>query len=201
MVHGMKIGNWRYSDPMELKEKMFNFFRNHYSCSSGKWKMDMALNFKRLNEEDAAKLEFPFSLEEIKEAAWSCDENKAPGLDEFNLYFFKKYWKIVQKDLFEMMGKFYLTRKLERNINSSFIALLSKNENSNDIFEFRPICLVSSLYKIVEKALSRRLRDVINAIVRDTQCTFIKDRQIFDGILITNGVIHSIKKKDGIGLF
>ncbi|KAH1064475.1 hypothetical protein J1N35_029462 [Gossypium stocksii] len=118
----------------------------------------------RLNEVEALKLDMPFSMEEIKETVWSCDENKASGLDRFNLCFFRKCWKIVQKDLFEMMAEFYKTSKLEISINSSFIALIPKNENPNDIFEFKRISLVSSLYRIMVKVLLRRLRDVIRAV-------------------------------------
>ncbi|KAK8329685.1 hypothetical protein V6Z11_A11G335400 [Gossypium hirsutum] len=61
IVHGMKIGNSWYSEPKELKEKMFNFFRDHFSCPSKKWKMDMVLKFNRLKEAEALKLEVPFS--------------------------------------------------------------------------------------------------------------------------------------------
>ncbi|KAA3454318.1 putative Transposon TX1 [Gossypium australe] len=122
IVHGMKIGNSWYCEPKELKEKMFNFFINHFSYPLRKWKMDMVLKFNRLNEAEALKLEVPFSMEEIKEAVWSCDKNKASGPDGFSQWFFRKCWKIVQKDLFKMMGEFYKTGKLEISINLSFIA-------------------------------------------------------------------------------
>lgn len=55
----------------------------------------MALNFKMLNEEGVLKLEVPFTMEEIQEAVWSCNESKALSLDDFNLCFFRKCWKIV----------------------------------------------------------------------------------------------------------
>lgn len=55
--------------------------------------------------------------------------------------------------------------------------------------------LVGSLYKIVVKILSRRLSEVMDEVVSDTQCTFVRGRQIFYGILVANEVIHSIKKK------
>lgn len=111
------------------------------------------------------------------------------------IFFLKTCWDVVQNDLLEMMREFYLSGKLDRSINSSFIALIPKNKNPVEISEFRLICLVSSLYKIVAKTLSRRLRKVIGGVVSDTQSAFISGRQIFDGILIANEVIHLIKKK------
>ncbi|KAH1121318.1 hypothetical protein J1N35_004478 [Gossypium stocksii] len=112
MVHGMKIGNSWYSAPKELKEKMVDYFKEHFSCPLRKWKMDMVLNFKRLNEAGAWKLEVPFSMEEIKEVVWSCDENKAPCLNGFNLCFFRKYWEVVKRDLLDMMMEFCKIGKL-----------------------------------------------------------------------------------------
>jgi hypothetical protein len=42
-----------------------------------------------LSIEDNAELIAPFSIEEVKEAVWSCDGNKSPGPDGFNLNFIK----------------------------------------------------------------------------------------------------------------
>ncbi|TYH01869.1 hypothetical protein ES288_A09G094100v1 [Gossypium darwinii] len=86
-VYRMKIGNSWYCDPKVLKENMVNYFSYHFSYPLRNWKIDFVLNFRRLNESEARKLELPFSMEEIKEAVWSCDENKAPGPDGFNIFF------------------------------------------------------------------------------------------------------------------
>lgn len=57
-------------------------------------------------------------------------------------------------DLYGLMSDFFISGKLEKSINSSFTTLILKVENPNEISNFRPICLVSSLYKIVSKVLS-----------------------------------------------
>ncbi|XP_040947382.1 uncharacterized protein [Gossypium hirsutum] len=127
--------------------------------------MELDLKFRMLNEEMALRLEEPFLMEEIKEAVWSCDESKAPGPDGFNLCSFRKSWEILKEDLFRLMHDiFFISGKLEKSINSSFITLIPKVENPNEILDFRPICLVSSLYKIVSKVLSRRIREVVGEV-------------------------------------
>ncbi|XP_039056340.1 uncharacterized protein LOC120199270 [Hibiscus syriacus] len=54
-----------------------------------------------------------------------------------------------------------------------------------------------NLYKIIAKVLARRLRGVIGSVISETQWAFIAGRQIFDGILVANEVIHSLKIERG----
>ncbi|TYI88181.1 hypothetical protein E1A91_D04G189500v1, partial [Gossypium mustelinum] len=166
MVYSLKIGGHWYKEPKEIKEGLYNFFKNYFNCPARKWRMELDLKFRMLNEEMAFRLEEPFLMEEIKEAVWSCDESKATGPDGFNLCFFRKSWEILKEDLFRLMHDiFFISGKLEKSINSSFITLIPKVENPNEILDFRPICLVSSLYKIVSKVLSRRIREVVGEVV------------------------------------
>ena len=60
--------------------------------------------------------------------------------------------------------------------------------------EYRPISLVHDLYKIVGKLLSNRLRQVMPSIISANQTAFISGRQILDGFMMENGVVHSVKK-------
>ncbi|TYJ48346.1 hypothetical protein E1A91_A01G055500v1, partial [Gossypium mustelinum] len=180
-IYKMKIGRSWCNDPNELKMKVFDFFKNHFRERGRNWRMKIELDFKRLKESDVEKLEVPFSLEEIRDAIWSCEESKAPEPDGFNMCFFRRCWNIVKEDVFRMMSDFYRTGKMEKSINCSFISLIPKTYNPNEIANFHPICLVSSLYKIVAKVLSQRLKAVIGELVSETQCVFIRGRQIFDG--------------------
>ncbi|TYG88300.1 hypothetical protein ES288_A12G011200v1 [Gossypium darwinii] len=175
-IYRMKIGNAWCNNPRELKKRVYEFFKNHFKGRWRRWRMEMDLNFKRLKGTKVEQLEEPFSREEIREAVWSCEELKAPGPDGFNMCFFRNCWNTIKKDLFRMMTDFYWSSKLERSINCSFIALILKMENPSEIADFRPICLVSSLYKIVAKILSRRLRVVIGGLVSETQCAYISGR-------------------------
>lgn len=62
---------------------------------------------------------------------------------------------------------------MAKGLNSSFIALVPKKENVVELVDFRPISLVNSIYKILAKVLSRRLKKVIPAVINEAQTTFI----------------------------
>lgn len=52
--------------------------------------------------------------------------------------------------------------------------------------EFRPISLVTSLYKIIAKVLSLRRKDLLRETVSAAQGAFVRERQILDAILFTS---------------
>ncbi|KAA3471319.1 reverse transcriptase [Gossypium australe] len=190
MVYSLKIeGRW-YKEPKEMKEGQYNFFNNYFDCPTKRWKIDLDLNFRMLNEEIALKLEEPFSLEEIKEAVWSCDESNAPGPDGFNLWFFRNCWETVKMDLFGPMSDFFSFRESLRRASTRHLSHLFLKWKIQIKFQILGhFFLLSSLYKIVSKVLSRRLREIVGVVVSDTQCAFIR----------ANELIYLVKKKRGSG--
>ncbi|XP_028053421.1 uncharacterized protein LOC114257814 [Camellia sinensis] len=157
--------------------------------------------FKSIGEgHDSGFLEAEFSEEEILSAIKSCGGNKALGPDGFNMSFFQKCWHIVKEDVFLFMRDFHQNAKLVRGLNSSFIALIPKNENPASLNEYRPINLVGSMYKILAKILSNRLKQVLPRIISETQSAFMRGRNILDGILIANEIVDGWNKARGCGI-
>lgn len=60
--------------------------------------------------------------------------------------------------------------------------------------EYRLICLVGSMYKLIAKFLDFRLKRVIGNVVSTTQITFIHGRKIMDGVLVINENIDLDKR-------
>lgn len=150
--------------------------------------------FKSLSDTEGAALIKPFLLDEIKAAIWDCDNYKCHGPDGINLGFYKDFWEVLKIDLLNFFGEFFCHGKLTKGLNSTFIALIPKVESPQRVADFRPIYLVSSVYKILSKVLANRLRMVVGKVVTASQSAFIKGRQILDAILIANELVDDAKK-------
>ena len=138
-------------------------------------------------------LQRPFEEMEIKTAVFECDGNKAPGPDGFPMVLFQSQWEVVKKELMKVFQEFYDTRIINGAVNETYNCLIPKKTNSSKIRDFRPISLVTSLYKIIAKVLSRRLRDVLGDTISESQGVFVSRRQILDVALTANEVVKDYR--------
>ncbi|PWA66745.1 hypothetical protein CTI12_AA324900 [Artemisia annua] len=77
-INGLNIhGDW-ITDPSTIKDHIFNSFCNRFK--EGNWSRPRFSSnlFQQITEEESQLLDRPFTLDEIKEAVWSCGSSKAP---------------------------------------------------------------------------------------------------------------------------
>lgn len=83
---------------------------------------------------------------------------------------------------------------MSKGMRLTFTALIPKKDGTREISDYRLISLMCNLYKIISKVLSIRVRRVMGEVVSSTQSTFIRGRQIMDGILIANECVDYRRK-------
>lgn len=135
---------------------------------------------------DAIRLEAPMTPEEIKAAVWACGSDRAPGPDGFTFKFIKTFWGTIGDDVIKFVQHFETTRKIANGCNSSFITLVPKCKDPVTLGEYRPISLISCMYKVIAKILALRLKKVVGSVVDEAQSAYVEGRNILDGPLIVN---------------
>ncbi|GJU11709.1 RNA-directed DNA polymerase, eukaryota, reverse transcriptase zinc-binding domain protein [Tanacetum coccineum] len=140
-------------------------------------------------------MERRISKEEVKRAVWDCGVDKSPGPDGFSFSFYRHFWPVIKKDVFEAVDYFFMYGEIPNGCNSNFIALIPKILDANMVKDFRPISLIGSLYKIIAKILANRLVGVLGDLVNEVQSAFVADRQILDGPFILDEVLQWCRRK------
>lgn len=76
----------------------------------------------------------------------------------------------------KVFAEFFEKGIISKGMNATFIVLIPKKEEVKDFSDFRPISLVGSLYKIISKVLSLRIRKIMDSVVSISQGAFVRGR-------------------------
>ncbi|KAK1554997.1 hypothetical protein Q3G72_020206 [Acer saccharum] len=149
----------------------------------------------RLNSDMSQLLGEVFRADEVKRALFEMNPTKAPGPDGFQAIFFQKSWSVVGEELTNICLKVLNGTASIRDFNYTNIVLIPKIKNPSSPKDFRPISLCSVVYKTVTKVMANRLKEILPAIISPSQSAFIPGRLIFDNVLISFEILHSISRK------
>eukprot|EP00253_Pinus_taeda_P023364 PITA_23364 len=140
------------------------------------------------------------SLEEVEEAIRSMPNDKAPGPDGFTINFYKACWSIVKQDVWEVVEDSRNSGTILKSLNSTFLALIPKDEEAKTPDKFRPIALCNVIYKIISKVIASRLKTILPGIISEEQSGYVEGRAILDNILLAQEMIHSLHSRKEAGM-
>ncbi|KAL9248999.1 hypothetical protein AKJ16_DCAP01202 [Drosera capensis] len=127
-----------------------------------------------LNQVHASCLTAIFTSEDVKAVLWSIEDYKAPGIDGYNAFFFKKSWNIIGHEVTSGILDFFNRHKMLKEINITFLCIVTKCPNDSKPSEFRPIACCTTLYKFISKMNCTRLETIMGYLVSSSQ-NAIKD--------------------------
>eukprot|EP00253_Pinus_taeda_P035953 PITA_35953 len=86
------------------------------------------------------------------------------------------------------------------SLNSTFIALIPKEEDFITPNKYRPIALCNVIYKVISKVIPNRLKPLLPLLISPEQSSYVEGQKILDGIILTHDIIHSLKTTKQAGM-
>ena len=134
------------------------------------------------------------NMEKLKSVIFSMKPIYATGPDGMNGYFFQKCWHIIKHDLMGVVNAFISGQMIPKYFSHSCIILLPKVSNLKKFNEFRPISLSNFTCKIISKLVNTRVRPILSSSISSNRSGFVEGRSISENIILTQEIIHRIKK-------
>ncbi|KAF3685503.1 hypothetical protein FXO37_00562 [Capsicum annuum] len=134
---------------------------------------------------------------EIYVALCDIGDDKAPGVDGYNAYFYKKDWNIIKDYVYAATTSFFVAGNLLKAVNCTSITLIPKVHKPSTVKEYRPLVCCSILYKLIAKVLDKRIQKVIDSIISEARPGFPPGRKIVDSLQLRQ---MAISKTEGLGL-
>ena len=194
-INGLNVNGTWVSCPDKIKEVTHDFFMRKFTENHPHRPLLKSSLFKSISEYQRMSLEAPFDVNEVKNAVWSCGNNKAPDPDGFAFEFIRRFWDVVGKDFFKAVNFFGTNSLINPNSNASFVTLVPKVIDPLTLVDYRPVNLIGCVSKVITKVLAERLKGVICSVISRNQTAFLKGRSILDGPLMVNELCSWAKRK------
>ncbi|KAJ4784621.1 RNA-directed DNA polymerase (reverse transcriptase)-related family protein [Rhynchospora pubera] len=150
---------------------------------------------------DLSNLDFPISIEEVKQVISSWPSSKSPGPDGFTGDFYKCFCEELAPEIVVVLNSALQSNSLQP-LNTSLIALIPKFDEASVPADFRPISIVHSIQRILSKIMTLRLTPFLQFIVTVNQTGFLQQRSIIDNFLYAQEVIsHAAKANAPLAVF
>jgi hypothetical protein len=136
----------------------------------------------------------------LKRHSFRWRKNKAAGPNSIPAEFYQICWDIVKKDIVSLFQDFHAGHLDVSRLNYGIITLLPKNKEATKIQQYRPICLLNCIYKLITKVLTIRIEPYAQKLISEHQTAFIKGRNIMTGVMILHEIMHETKKRKETGI-
>ena len=146
---------------------------------------------KQLTEESKSNLDKDIHLDELSKAFYKMMNNKSPGQDGICVEFYKVYWNDVKNDVLEVFVHDLNNKQLVYSQHMAVIKLLYKKGNRHAIKNWRPISLLNVDFKILSKALAKRIKNILPELTNTDQRGCIKGRYIGENIRLVEDIMHA----------
>ena len=154
-----------------------------------------------MNTEERDSLEHDFTYEELKEVVSSFSDNKTPGEDGFTKEFYILFYHLIWRDLLNSYEAAFQNGSLSISQKRGIITLIPNAYGDlKELSNWRPISLLNIDYKILTKALAKRIEKYLPKLIDSDQTGFVKGRYIGQNIRLLSDIMEYLEAKKTSGL-
>ncbi|XP_075095163.1 uncharacterized protein LOC142173465 [Nicotiana tabacum] len=135
---------------------------------------------------------FP-TIEEVRTTIFELSGESASGPDGLTGLFYQTCWDVIGADIHNMVLYFYGGAALPKSITRTNLVLLLNKPRVETFSDLRPISLSNFINKVLSRVLHARSESFLPSLIAPNQSGFVKGRNIFENILLTQEIVTDIR--------
>jgi hypothetical protein len=167
----------------ELAECASSFFEEIYASRHGSFRFSAS-----------GRLERPLNSVEIIQACARVRNRACPGADGIPSIITKHCVPIVAEHLADALNGMFETDRIPESIAVAKTILLLKKGDPLELANYRPISLLSTVYKVVTRILTRRVEEAVANRIPVEQAGFRRGFSTVDHILTLNLLLEKSRE-------
>ena len=162
--------------------------------------------FKVIDETQVSKISISdmgraISIQELSIVLKKMKNNKTPGIDGISSEFLKVFWEKLKHLICRAINTCYAKGQMSPSMRQCIITCLPKgNKDRKFIKNWRPISLLSSVYKLMSGVIANRLKATLDTVISSTQTGFLSGRQISDNTRLIYDIMQTAEIKNLEGM-
>lgn len=110
-------------------------------------------------------MEAPPTLKELKRILDLFPRDKSLGIDGLTLEVYEACWSFLGEDFLALVLTFWDTASLPRSFKTGVLKLIPKKPDRHFLKDWRPLAMLTAMYKVIAKLLAMRLRLVLPQLI------------------------------------
>ena len=143
---------------------------------------------------ESQELNSRISLSEVQSAIKALKRDKASAGDDLLNEYFVESFDILASHIVDLFNAIFDSGHFPKKWSEGIIVPIHKNNDVNDVNNYRGVTLVSCFSKLFTSVINRRLNDWVgkHKVLGDSQFGFRKGRSTVDAIFVLNSVINKV---------